>query len=172
MKKIIIAGPGGSGKDYFASFLESRGFKKTKDFTTRPRRDKDDNDYIFVDEINTDECYYVFKVRGNDWCYGYSKEQIISGDFSIRPPESILSTVEYLTKSGYEPYIIYFDIDLEIRRERLMKRSDKDLDRRLTTDREDFASFMTLYNPQLVIRDPYYDPEELLSQILKDIENY
>lgn len=169
-KKIIIAGPGGSGKDYFSNFLIQRGFTKTKDYTTRPKRNKDDNDYIFVDKIDLDDCYFLFKVNGKDWEYGYSKEQILNKDFCIRPPETILSTVNFLRDKGYEVYIVYFDIDFEIRRERLNSRMDYDTDRRLKTDREDFASFMTLYNPDLVIRDPYFNPEEYLNRIIKDIE--
>jgi dephospho-CoA kinase len=169
MKKIIIAGAGASGKDFFAEFLEKRGFTKAKDYTTRPKRNSNLNDYMYVDIIDNNDCYYTFHVRGNNWIYAYSKEQTKLKDFSIRPPESILPTIEFLKDNGYETYLVYFDIDFNIRKERLSKRSDFDIERRLKTDNVDFASFMIKYKPDLVVNDPNFDPDKLLNEIIKSL---
>lgn len=168
MKKLIIAGAGGSGKDHFASFLEKLGYRKTKDFTSRPRRNEKDNDYVFVDVVPLDECYHSFKVNGRDWVYGYSKNEIIEKDFSIRPPSAILQTSDFLRGNGYEPYLLYFDIDETTRRERLYRRKDSDTERRLITDSIDFNDFEFIYEPDLIVDDPFFSCEVILEKLMND----
>jgi guanylate kinase len=54
---ILIVGPSGVGKSTLVKMLLSKGFNHTKSYTTRIKRDDEDNDYFFVneDEFNSYE---------------------------------------------------------------------------------------------------------------------
>lgn len=166
-RKIIIAGPGASGKDYFARFLEQNNLKKAVDYTTRPKRCETESEYNFVSEIPIEDCYHIFKVNGRDWKYGYSKKEILESDFIIVPPSVIFSAVHFLQENQYEYVIVYFDISEEFRKKRLLGRNDSDIDRRLKTDREDFESFSALYNPDIVVKCPVFKPHEVYNKLVK-----
>jgi dephospho-CoA kinase len=57
-------------------------------------------------------------------------------------------------KDRSESFILYLDIDLEVRRARMQNRNDADsVERRLKTDSEDFSDFV---NFDLSITDPSY----------------
>lgn len=166
-RKIILAGPGASGKDYFATFLEQNDFRKAIDYTTRPKRFDTESEYNFVSEIPVEDCYHVFKVNGRDWEYGYSKSEILQSDFVIIPPSVIFSAVHFLRENNYDYIIVYFDIPEEFRKKRLFGRNDNDVERRLRTDREDFESFSALYNPDIVVKCPLYKPHEIYNKMNK-----
>jgi guanylate kinase len=53
MKRIIIVGKGGSGKDHMRKKLEEAGFRYCVSHTTRPPRDEEINgkDYYFISSL-------------------------------------------------------------------------------------------------------------------------
>ena len=60
--------------------------------------------------------------------------------------------------------VVYFDIPLEVRRERLKKRSDWDsVERRIAADEADFKGFEDY---DVIVKDPMYDPAELMNDLL------
>jgi guanylate kinase len=144
-KRIILVGKAASGKDHMRKTLESKGFKYSISYTTRPPRSSEENgkDYFFISEevfkgmIERDEFYE--HVAFNNWYYGTTKDQFYSNDVFIMTPYGI-SCID--SEDRKESFIIYFDIDESIRKERLSKRSDADsVERRLKADEIDFRNF-------------------------------
>ena len=78
-------------------------------------------------------------VSFNNWSYGTTVKQFYNDDVFIMTPYGISKIKEEDRKNCF---IIYIDIDLETRKERLSKRSDADsVDRRLIADEQDFKDF-------------------------------
>ena len=144
--RIIVAGKAASGKDHLRKILEGRGFSYGISYTTRPPRDGevDGKDYYFIDESEfqslIDEKFFYEHVSFNGWFYGTSREQWYeTDDVFIMTPSGINKIKIEDRKSTF---IIYIDIPIEVRRERLSKRSDADtVDRRLQADENDFKNF-------------------------------
>lgn len=154
-KKIIITGPGASGKDFLKEKLLNFGLTYNLIYTTRPKRNGeiDGKDYIFIDE-DTFKFNYFHKFidvqEFNGWFYGIS-EDFYNKKFSILVPK----TIEKLTKDNRKDYfIIYLDIPEEIRRSRIEKRNDADsVQRRINADKEMFKGFD---NYDLLITNPIF----------------
>ena len=159
MNKVILVGKAASGKDHLRKILEGRGFKYGVSYTTRPPRpgEVDGRDYYFMDESQFQEgiegnIWYEW-IEFNGWKYGTTKEQFNeSCNLFIMTPKGIshISPVDRKVCT-----IIYLDIPDEIRRVRLMDRSDNNdsIERRMEADRRDFEMF-TDYD--IKITDPNF----------------
>jgi guanylate kinase len=144
--RIILVGKAASGKDHLRKTLEGRGFKYAVSFTTRPPRDGeiDGKDYFFVDEFEfknlIEQNFFYEYVSFNGWFYGTSKEQWYdTDDIFIMTPGGVN---KIKTADRKQSFIIYLDIPIDIRRERLAKRNDADFaDRRIEADERDFENY-------------------------------
>jgi len=143
--KILILGAGGSGKDFLKKKLIEKGFKGDISHTTRPKRsnESDGVDYHFVSEdefidmINKD--LFLQNKSFREWRYGTTLEEWNTKDVFIVTPEGLYAIPEDLRK---DCVVIYLDIPLEIRKQRLEARGDADsVDRRLAADLEQFKDF-------------------------------
>lgn len=145
-KRIILVGPGASGKDHMRKVLESRGFKYAVSYTTRPARpgEVEGQDYYF---LSTEKCRSM-QVAGefyelisfNGWSYATSKQQFYNDDVFIMTP----SGLSHLSpKDRKNSFVIFFDIDETIRKERLEQRvmPGHSVEARLQADRELFEGF-------------------------------
>lgn len=158
MKRLIIVGKGGSGKDYLRKKLEDRGFKYCVSHTTRPPRkgEEDGKDYHFISVDSATKNYietgmFYEHVVFNEWIYGTSIEEFYSSNLFIMTPSG-LSAVD--PKDRKESFVVYLDINEETRKERLLKRNDVDnLTRRLNADYLDFKDFK---NFDERVEDPYF----------------
>jgi guanylate kinase len=145
-KRIIIVGRAASGKDYLRKKFEDRGFKYAVSYTTRPPRVSEvyAQDYFFlspeqaVKMIEFGEFYEW--VEFNGWVYGTSVEQFENDDVFIMTPTG-LSHLSPEDRAA--SLVIFFDIDEEVRRQRMLARSmpGDSVDRRLEADRKDFENF-------------------------------
>jgi guanylate kinase len=144
--RIILCGKAASGKDHLRKILEGRGFKYAVSFTTRPPRngEVDGKDYFFIEESEfkdlIEQNFFYEHVAFNGWLYGTSKEQWYdTDDIFIMTPSGIN---KIKTSDRKHSFIIYIDVPMDIRRERLMMRNDADLvDRRIIADESDFEGF-------------------------------
>lgn len=143
--KIVICGGGGSGKDYLKQKMIDRGFIPSISYTSRlPRENEVDGvDYYFVRDrtfdkmIGKDE-FYEYKVF-NRWYYGTHRDDYKFCNLFIMTPEAIEEMDSKLRK---EFFVIYIDIPVSVRRERLEKRNDADsVQRRLEADLDMFKHF-------------------------------
>ena len=79
MKRIIIVGKGGSGKDYLRKIFESFGFVYCRSYTTRPIREGEENgkDYFFIEDKDIPKKEDLYEsVYFNNWFYGTPKSNI------------------------------------------------------------------------------------------------
>ena len=157
-KRIVLVGKAASGKDYARKLLQGLGYQYQISFTTRPMRagEVHGQDYYFMPEFKFLELiktkFFYEHVQFNGWYYGTSKAQMrIENCVFIMTPAGLAHLTEYDRKDSL---VVYFDIDEEIRKERLKLRSDTDtVDRRLAADTLDFDGFS---NYDLIVNDPNF----------------
>lgn len=145
-KRIIIIGKAASGKDHLRKRFESRGFKYAVSYTTRPPREGEINgkDYIFISEdeakVLIESNFFYEYVIFNGWVYGTSVSQFHTDDLFIMTPAGI-SHIK--PEDRLSSFIIYTDIDIETRKQRLVKRDmpGDTLSRRIEADELDFINF-------------------------------
>lgn len=145
-KRIILVGRAASGKDYIRKKFEAQGFRYAVSYTTRPPREGeiDGVDYIFISQaeaqemIKNDEFYEY--VEFNGWIYGTSRDQFDEDDVFIMTPTGLSHVDEDSRKKSF---VIFIDINEEIRRERMANRNmpGDSVDRRIEADRKDFENF-------------------------------
>jgi guanylate kinase len=174
-EKIIIVGAAASGKDFVINYCVSKGLKRGMKWTTRPPRkgEVDGVDYFFIDEFKFKRMiegaqfheWESFDVVENGqsatWYYGSTWQDFDDGQVFIKTPSAITK----LTREQREQcFIVYLDIPLEVRRNRLIERlnnlNDSDsYERRLSGDIRDFDRFMDY---DLRIKDPDFDADMIL----------
>lgn len=157
-KRIILAGPGASGKDHMRKLLEARGFKYAVSYTTRPPRpgEVEGKDYFFLSQEqcqlmkDNDEFYEAIDFNG--WTYGTSKKQFYEDDVFIMTPSGIAHIKPEDRKNSF---IIYFEIDESIRKQRLENRvmPGHSVEARLQADRDLFEGFTDF---DIKITDPNF----------------
>ena len=142
-KKIIIVGPGGSGKDYLRRIMVDRGFTYGVSHTSRPPREGEEEgkDYYFRDikffEDNQD--MFLELQTFNGWKYGISKNEFEEKDIFILSPAGLRSISKEIREKSF---VIYVNPGSEIRLERLHARNDADdVERRYIADVRDFFEF-------------------------------
>lgn len=173
-EKLIILGHSGSGKDYLMRKLVEKGLKGCLKTTTRPMRINEVQDvtYNFVDfeifnkNLNQNNliCYQQFKVTPLDkdpeiWYYGITKQEFEKSQVVILTPGELSQIDPEIRKTCF---VVYLDIDREIRESRLIVREDNNdsIKRRLDADEKDFLNFN---NFDLKITDPEFDVDMILS---------
>lgn len=157
-KRIILTGPGASGKDHMRKQLQSRGFKYAISYTTRPPRPNEIEgvDYYFItkekcQQMQEDGLFYEV-IDFNGWSYGTSLEQFYNDDIFIMTPSGLAHVKEEDRKTSV---VMFFDIGESIRKERLSNRvmPGHSVDARLKADRDLFAGFT---NYDVKISDPNF----------------
>lgn len=173
IKRIVIVGKGGSGKDYLRKNLEMMGYQYCTSHTTRPPREGEVNgvDYFFISDSEAEgliqgDSFYEY-VTFNGWIYGTSKDEFYSSQLFIMTPSGLS---KLLPQDRSESFVVYLDIEEDIRRTRLMQRNDADnVDRRLYADRNDFEGFED-YDYR--ITNPNFDTFlEIIEESKIEIEN-
>ena len=170
MKRLIFVGKAASGKDHARKVVEAAGAKYAVSYTTRPPREGevDAKDYFFLAPaefehmINKDEMYEY--VEFNGWYYGTTDKQMAECNSFIMTP---LGLSHLTPQDRKESFVVYFNIDELIRRERMeIRQGNADsVERRIVADEEDFSLYT---NYDLVIADPNYTDETIIS-LFKDL---
>lgn len=143
--KIAIVGPGASGKDHLRQKFQDRGFRFGVSCTTRPPRigEKNGRDYYFLTEEQFDQLvadgHMVEWQEFNNWKYGLSTTEWEKCDIMILNAEAVdLLEPKYRDRL----FVMYMDIDRDVRLERLRARTDFDNpERRIMEDDKQFRNF-------------------------------
>jgi guanylate kinase len=142
-KKIILVGPGGSGKNYMAEKFEKRGYVRCVTTTSRAPRANEKNgvDYYFEDreffEKNRHHFYEIDEFNG--WLYGTLNEDFGEADLVLMTPRGVKNLQPWDRSSSV---VIYLNPPKDVIKERLLARKDADsAERRMKTDEEDFKDF-------------------------------
>ena len=163
--RLILVGKAAAGKDHARKICEQwLGMPYQVSYTTRPPRDGEQQgkDYFFIsmdaaihEYIEKDKFYE--HVVFNGWIYGTTKEQFYTkGAVFIMTPTGLSHLSE---ADREESLVVYFDIDEEIRKNRMYERAGNadSVERRLAADREDFKDFsnydIRIDNPKFYIAD-------------------
>ena len=140
--------------------------------TTRPQRKHEIQwvtynfvaDWTFKEKIENDEflCYQTFNVTPEDrepetWYYGITKEEFERAQVFIMTPGEF-KCIDSETRKNC--FVVYLDIDRDIREDRILKRADKNdsVKRRLDADEEDFKDFGDY---DLRVTDPDFTAEDV-----------
>ena len=146
---IFLIGPMGSGKTTIANELAKNGFDKTRAITTRPKRPNEpDDEYFFTDNEGFKSAVIwddvrairVYSTKFGIWRYGISMKEFQQD----RDTVTILdpSSFEYLAPDiGESVFGVFLDAPEDLCKLRALARGDdpKEVDRRIKSDREDFA---------------------------------
>ncbi len=168
-EKIIVCGPSGSGKDFLLRQLKSKGLSTSIKVTTRPKRlnESDGVSYHFrnleqFENLNLIVKQDFYNDKGDLWKYGILKEDFNNSQAFIMTPGEISQLTEKIRRGCF---VVYLDIDRQIRESRILHREDANdsVKRRLDADQKDFKNF-TDYD--LKITDPEFDVDSILSLML------
>lgn len=152
MSKYIIVGPGASGKDWILKKMVEIGYQPMKQYTTREKRENETGDeYHFVSESEfkkmEEEGKFISVNFYHIGWYGVSYEEFVNSSVAILSPANIRDIFRSYPGLRDRFTIIYLDIPVDIRRERLAKRYTNrvgdDNERRIAADTEDFKDFNT-----------------------------
>ena len=153
MCKYIIVGKAAAGKNYAQDvFIREGNFKPCIQYTSRPRRHNESgNEYHFISDKKITQLYennkfISMKTCTNGWKYGLSLEEFKTCDVAILSPENIMDIKLKYPELIRLTTIIYLDIPIKIRKERLTNRyvggsEDDSMKRRIDADERDFESF-------------------------------
>lgn len=151
--RIIICGPGASGKDLLKARFVGRGFRPAISYTSRPPRngEKDGREYWFVsdhefnrmidDDMFVEWQIFPTKIGGVyvNAKYGTERASFMQNDVFIMTPKGIADLDDRVRA---ESIVIYLDIPEETRRRRLSGRiGGDDVEVRLASDRDTFNGF-------------------------------
>lgn len=148
--KYIIVGKAASGKDFLQKRMVSLGYHPMKQYTTRDIRDNETGDeYHFISlekyKIAEDGGTFLSSNFYRIGWYGISYAELINNDVAILSPANIKDVFEKYPDIRNCFTVIYLDIPVEIRRERLSRRySNKvgdDNEVRIANDERDFKDF-------------------------------
>lgn len=143
--KIALVGAGAAGKDHLRQRFQNRGFIFGVSCTTRPIRPGEvhGKDYYYLTDEEFDSGIenglFAEWQEFNNWKYGMMKPEFERCDIMILNAEAVdLLEPEYRDRL----FVIYIDIDKEIRLERLISRVDyDDPHRRILEDEKQFRNF-------------------------------
>lgn len=162
-EKICIIGGSGSGKNFLLNGLIAKGERYQPKLTTRPIRQGELNgiDYHYIDNPTFSllhdndhiKTYQKFDINNQIWFYAITKENFINNNLFIMTPHE-LSFLSEKERKGC--FVVYLDINEEIRRKRISGRNDNNdsIDRRLLADRIDFIEFKDY---DMKVSDPDFD---------------
>lgn len=171
-EKIIVIGKSGSGKDFLMRKLVERGLTPCLKCTTRPMRkfEQQGITYDFIEEkyftqlitenkFLTHQSFEVTPENSNPetWYYGITLEEFNNKQVLIMTPGEFSNLPSELRK---ECFVVYLDIDRDIRESRLHNREDKNdsVKRRLDSDDIDFKDMIDY---DLRITDPDFTAEDI-----------
>jgi guanylate kinase len=146
MNKIIVCGGGCSGKNFLRDRMVAKGFIPDVSITTRDLRpgEKVGEDYDTVTvatfKLLIEKKEFVQWFQNGEHFYGTSKTNWDHCDIFIMTPGGIAKLDKYQRKTAF---IIYLDIDAEIRTARMRDRgwNDDQISSRLQVDRQLFDGF-------------------------------
>ena len=159
MNKVILIGKAAAGKDHMRKVLEGRGFTYGTSYTTRPPREGeiDGRDYYFISEEDfkhyAENNFWYEYVKFNGWYYGSSIEQFKNTcNLFVMTPHCV-NAINPIDRKKCT--IIYLDIPLEIRKQRLLERGDLNdkIERRIAADERDFEGFTDF---DIIVNNPNF----------------
>ena len=180
---VVLAGKSASGKNFVARKLEEYGYKTIVTYTTRPKRkgEKQDITYHFIsdEEFNQkiDGGFFAewksYITNEGVWYYGSSLEDIENADNKsviILTPQGYRDVESKLPDKNITCIYLYENVDTM--KKRLSKRGDdqKEVERRIKSDLEDFKNFENEAD-KIVYNNDGTNINEVIKKILDFVED-
>jgi len=167
IRRLIIVGPSGSGKDHLRTSLHKMGYSVDIPYTTRPMREgeTDGFSYNFITTDKFNEMYHRNEfqtvAKFNNAYYGIGAESWMYSKVFIMSPN------EAKAYKGRDSHVILFlNIEDKVRKGRTITRNDRGFDtptRRVAEDLRDFSGFEEFSD--IVITNPYFETNEIFNHI-------
>ncbi len=174
-EKLIVIGKSGSGKDFMIRQMSKKGLLAGIKTTTRPQRKGEVQwetyefvaDWTFKEMIENNEFIVRqdFLVTPVDrepeiWYYGLTKKEFERAQAFIMTPAEF-QMIDKETRKGC--FVVYLDIDRNIREQRILKRRDMNdsIKRRLDADDEDFKEFNKSGDYDLRVTDEDFNADDV-----------
>lgn len=166
-KRIILVGPGASGKDHLAGLLVERGYSRAVSCTTRPMRpgERDGEAYHFFTEeefrrhISIDAFREWYSFGTMNWLYGTLETEFQRSNLFIMSPPVLPSLGDELKNFT----VVYLNIPEPIRCLRMTLRADADsVERRLEADAHAFRDFKSF---DVEITSPGFTVDDVLAAV-------
>lgn len=171
-EKLLIIGKSGSGKDYLLRKMVEQGLIPGLKTTTRPIRkfEKQGIDYNYITSNDFSVLvsdgkmlvYQKFDIVNNIgesdiWYYGLTIEEFNNSQLFILTPKELS---ELTIEQRKECFVVYLNIDRDVREKRLYKRNDQNdsIKRRLDSDDIDFNVSIDY---DLMINDPEFSANDI-----------
>lgn len=143
---LLILGKTCSGKDTFAKELDKLGYKPVISRTTRKKRNKEDNKYIFVskEQAEREKNQSIAYTEIGDNIYYVLEEDLVSKDYYIVDYKGFLKLEENFPNTDFD--IVYLTADEEKRKERFTKRGGtvEQFCKRNIAEKEQFKDFIAI----------------------------
>lgn len=145
---ILLIGESGSGKDTVQKILEQQyGLKPLLSYTTRPKRNKDENTHTFVSDVEfnhiCDTEQVIAFTRYNDYRYCATSQQIEEADVYIIDMDGFYSLKDQAIVGKIDfPFVsFYLKVPEKERVQRMKSRGDsiKAINERIEYDKQAFA---------------------------------
>ena len=158
--KLLICSAGGGGKDFLRDRLKSKGLKPEVSYTSRlPREgEKDGYTYWFVthdqfkEMISNGEFLQYEYFKPVQSYYGTHLTCVENYDIFIMTPPAIKKLVANDYRKRF--LVLYLDIPEEVRRERLSKRKNFDVNARIENDKEEI--FKDFIDYDIRVTNPFF----------------
>lgn len=124
MIKFIIVGKQASGKTKLLKGFENKGLKVLKSHTDRPKRNKEDNDYIFHKKIVGFPKNSILKTTLGDYKYYTTPKDINNSDVMILDPKGAIEVIKKYKNIDF--IVIYVNPNENIRKDKLKERLNRD----------------------------------------------
>lgn len=166
--RIVLAGPGGCGKNFAKDLLVRSGFKYGPSYTSRAIREGEVNgeDYHFITTeefqrmVDRDEFYEY--VQFGDKFYGTTKKQFYEDCNLFIMTADGVGLIE--DEDRENTIVIYFDISQEILQKRLKGRGDSD-EKVAARVEEDWELFADWKDYDIRIREEFFTREQILHKV-------
>jgi guanylate kinase len=159
-KKLLIVSPGGAGKDFLRDRLKKQGLLPEVSYTSRPKREGEVEGYHyfyvtqdeFLNMVKKEEFLQYEFFNPVQSYYGTHKSSLSKFDIFIMTPPAIRT----IARKGYREnfFILYLDIPEQVRRERLKKRPNFNVEARIKDDRDNLFKDFTEYD--LKVTNPLF----------------
>lgn len=140
---FLIVGRTASGKDYYSKRFND--LKKLVSYTTRPKRNDDQDDsHIFINEDDFEKYKkdIIAYSEINNYKYFTLKKDFNECDYMIIDPKGIKDLVKKVPKEDLENLrILYLWAKTEVRKERTKKRDNYNFDERDQNESPQFDEF-------------------------------
>lgn len=176
---VLIVGESGSGKSTICRYLENNyGLKEVKSYTTRPKRNNNDDSHIFItnEEFNNlNDIIAYTEYNGHRYCA--TEQQVEECDTYIIDPDGI----DYFFKeyNGSKiPMVVHIYAPTELRKMRMSYRGHdvNAIETRLKIDAEKFANvrnyaIFTYVNTDDALNDVIEIGEDIYDTFFREEEN-